>query len=95
MKYDAVIFDFDGTLTDSAPGIINCLHFALNNLKFQVPHESVLRKFLGPPLVDSFIRYCKMSKEDAIKATAEYRVRYLTKGLKENMVFPGIAGIAA
>ena len=90
MKYDAVVFDFDGTLTDSAPGIFNCLHFALNNLKFDVPHESILRKFLGPPLVDSFIRYCGMSKETAIEATAEYRVRYLTKGLKENLVFPGI-----
>lgn len=90
MKYDAVVFDFDGTLTDSAPGILNCLHFALNNLNFEVPHDSILRKFLGPPLVDSFIRYCGMSKEAAIEATAKYRIRYLTKGSKENLVYPGI-----
>ena len=90
MKYDAVVFDLDGTLTDSAQGIIKCLHFALNNLQLELPPESVLRKFLGPPLVHSFMQYCGISEELAIKATAEYRVRHLSKGWKENRVYPGI-----
>lgn len=90
MKYDAVVFDFDGTLTDSAPGILNCLHYALNQLNHPVPMDSDLRKFLGPPLVQSFIRYCGMSQDFAIKATEEYRVRFFKEGWRESLVYPGI-----
>ena len=57
MNYDAVVFDMDGTLTDSEPGIIKCLHYAFDKLGLPVPEHQVLRKFLGPPLVESFISF--------------------------------------
>lgn len=93
MKYDAVIFDMDGTLTDSEPGIINCLYYAFDKLGLAAPDYQVLRKFLGPPLVESFIKYCGMSEEEAIHATRLYRERYGTKGWKENAVYPGIRNL--
>lgn len=93
MKYQAIIFDLDGTLTDSEPGIVRSLHYALNKLKYPVPEDRVLRKFLGPPLVESFMTFCDMSQDEAIRATSTYRERYQTKGWRENTVYPGIRGL--
>ena len=93
MNYDAVVFDMDGTLTDSEPGIIKCLHYAFDKLGLPVPEHQVLRKFLGPPLVESFISFCGMNEEEAVRATGIYRERYGTKGWKENAVYPGIRSL--
>lgn len=93
LKYDAVVFDLDGTLTDSAEGILNCTRYALNKMSYPVPDEGTLRKFLGPPLVASFRNHCGMSEEDAKLATAFYRERYVPIGWKENSVYGGIRSI--
>lgn len=93
MNYDAVVFDMDGTLTDSEPGIINCLHYAFDKLGLPVPDNQVLRKFLGPPLAESFIKFCGMNEEEAIRATQTYRERYGRIGWKENAVYPGIRNL--
>ncbi len=93
MNYEAVVFDLDGTLTNSEPGIINCLLYAFDKLGIQRPDYSVLRKFLGPPLAESFITFCGFSKDEAIRATQAYRERYHTIGWKENSVYSGIRGL--
>lgn len=90
LPYDAVIFDLDGTLTDSAPGISACVRYALQKMNREVPSPEVLQRFMGPPLVDSFMRHCGMSEEDATTATAYYRERYIPIGWKENCVFSHI-----
>ena len=90
MNYNAVVFDMDGTLTDSEPGIVKCLHYAFEKLDLPVPESRILRKFLGPPLAESFRTFCDMSEEDALKAIRAYRERYQIKGWKENSVYPGI-----
>ncbi|MCR5122279.1 MAG: HAD-IA family hydrolase [Ruminococcus sp.] len=88
-KYDILLFDLDGTLTDSAPGILNCARHALNIMGRPEP-ENMLR-FVGPPLIDSFIDFCRMTREDAQEAVRLYRERYGTVGLFENAVYGGIA----
>lgn len=93
LLYDAVVFDLDGTLTDSAEGILNCARYALNKMNKPVPDEGVLCKFLGPPLVASFCKYCDMSEEEGVRATALYRERYMPTGWKENSVYPGIRAV--
>lgn len=93
LKYDAVVFDLDGTLTDSAEGILNCTRYALNKLNKSIPDEAVLRKFLGPPLVASFRSHCDMDEDEAKLATQLYRERYMPIGWKENSVYAGIRSI--
>ena len=90
MIYKAVVFDLDGTLTDSAPGIMASARYALETMRLPVPPEATLRSFLGPPLAESFMRYCGMSHEQAVEATGHYRDMYNAKGWLENQVYPGI-----
>ena len=58
MMYRTIFFDLDGTLTDSKEGILNCLKYAFERMGRPVPPESTLIKFIGPPLQDSFVRFC-------------------------------------
>ena len=60
MRYDTVIFDLDGTLTNSHDGITNAVRYALSKMNLPIPDEAGLRKYIGPPLVDSFQRYAGM-----------------------------------
>ncbi|MBQ8786747.1 MAG: HAD family hydrolase [Oscillospiraceae bacterium] len=89
-NYDILLFDLDGTLTDSAEGIMNCAEHALNVMGIAEPDRSRLLRFIGPPLVDSFMDFYGMSREDALKAVAAYRERYPVKGIFENRVYDGI-----
>ena len=95
LKYDAVIFDLDGTLTDSRPGIFACAEYALKKMGLPVPPEATLQRFLGPPLAESYMKYCGMTEEQASYATDLYRERYIPIGWKENSVYPRIRALLA
>ncbi len=95
LKYQAVIFDLDGTLTDSKAGIFNCARYALEKMGREIPPERTLQKFLGPPLADSYMRYCGMTEADAALATDYYRERYIPIGWLENDVYPRIRALLA
>lgn len=86
----AVIFDLDGTLTQSEEGIWNSVKYAAEKLGFPEPDAATLRKFIGPPLGYSFREYLGMDDATADKAVETYRERYNVVGLFENRVFPGI-----
>ena len=58
--YTIILFDLDGTLTNSHDGITNAVRYALNKMNLPIPDEAGLRKYIGPPLVDSFQRYAGM-----------------------------------
>lgn len=89
-KYDHILFDLDGTLTDSGPGIINGFEYSLGKMGIDVPDKASLRKFVGPPLGDSFEKTLGFSPEDAAKGIAFYKEYYAEKGVYENDVYPGI-----
>lgn len=89
-KYDIVIFDLDGTLTDPAEGITRSVEYALEKFGISVTDRTELYKFIGPPLVDSFERFYSFSKEDASRAVDLYRERYREIGLFENTPYPEI-----
>lgn len=91
MRYDTVILDLDGTITESAPGIMRSAAYALEKIGRPVPGEDVLRRFVGPPLVDSFIRYCGLTEAEAMEAIEIYRERHTVLGWKEARVYTGIA----
>lgn len=90
LMYRYILFDLDGTLTDSREGICKCVQYALSKMGIEEPDLEKLEKFIGPPLRDSFMEYYNMSAEEAEQATATYRERYSTVGMFENEVYPGI-----
>ncbi len=91
MRFEkCVIFDLDGTLTQSEEGIWNCVRYAADKLGFEEPQAATLRKFIGPPLMYSFQEYMGMDEAMAEKAVQVYRERYTVTGLFENRVYPGI-----
>lgn len=85
-----LLFDLDGTLTDSAEGIINSVIYALKAYGIEEKDKTSLRKFIGPPLSESFQIYYSFSKEQAEAATAKYREYFGEKGMLENSVYDGI-----
>ena len=86
VRYDAVIFDLDGTLTESEPGITKSVQYALEKMNRPAPDQATLRRFIGPPLYESFAEIAGMPPEDAARAVDVYRERFSTVGWKENSV---------
>lgn len=89
--YRYVFFDLDGTLTDSKEGILNCLRYAFEKLREPVPTEETLLQFIGPPLQESFIRWCGFTPERAAEGLRLFRERYVPIGKFENAPAPGMA----
>lgn len=89
-NYDVILFDLDGTLTDSSPGIINSIVYALKKYGISVEDTAELRKFLGPPLHESFKAFYGFDENKSMEAVAYYREYFSTKGLLENDVYKGI-----
>lgn len=85
----AVLFDLDGTLTDSGEGIINCAVFAMERLGIPVPPREKLGVFVGPPLWDTF-RQFGVPSDRVDEAVEIFRSRYVPIGKFENTPYPGI-----
>jgi len=90
MSWDVVLFDLDGTLTDSGLGVGNGVLYALEKMGFAKPNDAELRKYLGPPLWTSFSDYAGMDETQTIEAVRLYREYYNEIGAYENSVYPGI-----
>ena len=86
-----VLFDLDGTLTDSREGIVKSVRYALERLSLPSLPEETLLRFIGPPLEDSFQRYCGLTEAGAEEAVRLYRERYNPIGVYENLPAPGLA----
>ena len=84
-----IIFDLDGTLTDSGEGILNCAELALRHFGLPVPDREAMRVFVGPPLHDTFVKF-GVPEDKAEEAVAVYRSRYTTVGKFENTPYPGV-----
>lgn len=90
MQKRYILFDLDGTLTDSREGIVNSIVHALDHYGIQAEDRDSLRPFLGPPLTESFRRYFDFSEEQALEAVGYYREYFAVKGLFENQVYEGV-----
>lgn len=89
-KYDAVFFDFDGTIADTGVGIFNSVRFAVAAMGFDPLPEDRLRTFIGPPVFDSFKRELDMTDEQSEKAVEKYRENYIRSGIYQLEMYPGI-----
>lgn len=92
-KLEYILFDLDGTLTDSADGITRCVAYALEKMGIESPSTDELKKFIGPPLLYSFKTFFSLSDSEAALATQYYRERFSVKGLFENALYPGIESL--
>ncbi|HFR3160682.1 TPA: HAD hydrolase-like protein, partial [Streptococcus suis] len=61
--YQTILFDLDGTLTDSGQGILNSVAYALEKMGIEEPDTTNLNRFIGPPLYESFSRFYQLSPE--------------------------------
>ena len=93
--YQYILFDLDGTLTDSKEGILNCLRYAFEKMGKPVPDTSVLIKFIGPPLQDSYMEFCGFTEEEAYRGIQLFRERYAPVGKFENEAAAGMPELCA
>lgn len=86
----AILFDLDGTLTESGEGITKSVQYALEKMGKPEPDLHKLQAFVGPPLLEQFMTYADMSETEARKAIEYYRERYVPIGIFENKPYPGV-----
>ena len=88
--YTAVLFDLDGTIVDSAPGITATLAATFERMALPVPTPAELLAFVGPPILDSFRDLAHFDAATSHRALDIYRVLYLEKGVFDATVYPGL-----
>jgi Predicted phosphatases len=95
--WTCVLFDLDGTLTDSAPGITASLAETFKRLGRPIPDQAELLNYVGPPLLDSFRIFAGMTPDEALNAAEVYRAvaTETSSDLNDNAVFPGVKGVLA
>ena len=89
-----ILFDLDGTITDSGEGIMNCAELALRHFGLPVPDRETLRVFVGPPLDETFVKF-GVPQDQTDEAIRVYRSRYTTVGMFENYPYPGVEVLLA
>ena len=87
--YNTILFDADGTLSDSKPGIRKGIEYSLSQFNMKLSEEGINR-FLGPPIRDSFRDFCNFDEDKCELAVKYYREYYSTTGLLENTLYPGM-----
>lgn len=90
LRWPVVLFDMDGTLTDSAPGIIDGIMWAVDQVGYPPISEEQLSTMIGPPLIDSLTNTLHMPGDLAQATLSVYFRRYSERGWAMNEVFPGI-----
>ena len=87
--WNTILFDLDGTLTDSQQGIVNAISYALEHFDVHMERPELM-KFIGPPLMESLPEYCGFSREKSEEVIIKFREYYQSKGWLENAPYPGV-----
>ena len=91
--WSAILFDLDGTITDSAPAITSSLARTFALLGRPVPSNHDLLAYVGPPLLTAFQDYAGMTPDEAAEAVIVYRSEYNGAAALDTAVYPGVAGL--
>ena len=93
MKDFYLFFDLDGTISDSAEGIINSVIYALTKMGLEAPPREKLYHFIGPPLIRTFCEDYHLSPEKGLETVEFYREYYNVKGIYECRMYDGIENV--
>ena len=88
--YKYFLFDLDGTISESAPGIIKAVQYGLDAVGIHERDMGKLRTFIGPPLNVQMKKLYHMSDEDIVTAVTKFRELYETKGIFDCRPYPGL-----
>jgi phosphoglycolate phosphatase len=92
-RFTPVLIDLDGTIVDSAPGILSSLAWTHEQLRMPVPPPAEMLPWIGPPLLDSFRDFAGLDEHAAQEALAVYRDHYGRLGAFDAQLFPGVAEV--
>ena len=88
-NYNVIIFDLDGTLSNSKEGITKSVQYALSKFGIEEPDLDKLEHFIGPPLVDELMKSYDFTRKQALEGVGFYRERYKPIGIYETEIYPG------
>ncbi|MCU1424995.1 MAG: haloacid dehalogenase [Microbacteriaceae bacterium] len=91
--YSCILFDLDGTIVDSAPGITSTLAYTFERLGRPIPTPAELLAYVGPPLLDSFRDFAKLTPEESAEALDIYREKYLDVGAYDATQYEGVGAV--
>jgi phosphoglycolate phosphatase len=94
-KYDLILFDLDGTLTDPASGLVKSFSYALSRMGVDCRDRESLKRFIGPPLYDEWQRVYGFSAEESGKALDYFHEYYEVHGWCDNVMYEGIPALLA
>lgn len=87
-RYKTILFDLDGTLADTSPGVLACFEYTLSKIGLPLPDD--MNIFLGPPLQYSFGTLCGLDEVKTDEAIRVYRQKYRTEEIFNGNVFEGV-----
>lgn len=91
--FSCILFDLDGTIVDSAPGITATLEYTFDTLGFTPLTREQQMAFVGPPILDSFRDIAGLTAEQSAEALVVYREKYLNDGAYDATAFPGVGAV--
>ena len=91
----SVLFDLDGTLMDTAPGILESVRDTIRQMSLPMPGDDVLKSMIGPPIRDGFQRFLGLDEQTSLRARDIFRTVYPEKHLYEAIVYPEIRELLA
>jgi len=91
--YTCILFDLDGTIVDSAPGIVASLAYTFEKMGKPIPSPTEMLVYVGPPILDSFRDLAKLTPEESARALEIYRENYLEYGVHDSKPFDGVGEV--
>lgn len=92
-NYTLYIFDLDGTLIDTSPGILKTVRYTLEFFNKTIPDAETVKKFIGPPLKTSFTSYLEITEDEAEEMVKTFRQEYMKNELLNANLYDGVVSL--
>ena len=89
-KYETILFDLDGTLTDPEHGLVESYHYGLSKMGVKIEKKTDLRRYIGPTLFDVWQVDYGFTPDESKRAVELFREYFSVYGWWDNKVYPGV-----